>query len=103
MSEEMKTKAPSRPRGPMGGPGGHGPGGHGPGGPGMMPGEKAKDFKGTLRKLLKYLGKYKVAIIFVMIFVCASTIFAIVGPKILGQATTEIFNGIMRTVSGSGE
>ena len=73
--------------------------GHRRGGP-MGPGEKAKDFKGTIKKLLKYLGKYKIALVFVIIFAIGSTIFTIVGPKILGNATTEIFNGLVRKVSG---
>ena len=79
------------------------PGHHGPGAPGvMMRGEKAKDFKGTFRKLLQYLGKYKFSILIVMIFAVASTIFSIVGPKILGQATTALFTGLMNQVSGAG-
>lgn len=66
----------------------------------MMGGEKAKDFKGTMKQLLSYMGKYKIAILFVVIFAVGSTIFNIVGPKILGKATTEIFNGLMGKVSG---
>ncbi|HEY4390691.1 MAG TPA: ABC transporter ATP-binding protein [Paenibacillus sp.] len=76
-------------------------GGHGPGA--MMAGEKAKDFKGTFKKLLNYLGKYKVAIFIVIIFAIASTIFNILGPKILGNATTKIFEGVMNMISGNGE
>lgn len=73
----------------------------GPGGPnGMMPGEKAKDFKGTFGKMLSYLGGYKVAIIFVMVCAVAGTVFNIVGPKVLSKATTEIFNGLVSKVSG---
>lgn len=73
-------------------------------GPGMMvPGEKAKDFKGTFRKLLNYLGRYKFSILAVMLFAMASTVFAIVGPKILGTATTKLFEGVMNIVSGTGE
>jgi ATP-binding cassette subfamily B protein len=68
----------------------------------MMSGEKAKDFKGTLKKLLHYLGAHKVAVVIVMIFACGSTVFNILGPKILGSATTELFNGIMGKISGSG-
>ena len=65
----------------------------GPGGPGagMMPGEKAKDFKGTFRKLLGYMGRYKIGICFVALFAIGGTVFNIIGPKILGKATTEIF------------
>lgn len=66
----------------------------------MMAGEKAKDFKGTMKKLLTYMGRYKFAILFVVIFAIGSTIFNIVGPKILGKATTEIFNGLVGKVSG---
>lgn len=62
---------------------------------------KAKDFKGTTKKLIKdYLSKYKIAISVVIIFAIGSTIFNIVGPKILGNATTEIFNGIVGKLSG---
>ena len=62
---------------------------------------KAKDFKGTLKKLLKYLGTYKVSLIFVVIFAICSAIFSIIGPKISGQATTEIFNGLVGKVTGT--
>lgn len=78
----------ARPRGPMGG------------GRTMAPAEKAKDFKGTIRKLLKYMGRYKVGMLFVVIFAIGGTVFNIVGPKILGKATTEIFNGLVGKVSG---
>lgn len=76
--------------------GGHG----GPGPHGVMPGEKAKDFKGTMKKLMGYLGEYKIGLFFVAVFAIGSTIFNIVGPKILGKATTEIFNGLIGKVSG---
>lgn len=76
--------------------GSHGP--HGPGGGPPM--EKAKDFKGTLRKLLTYVKPFKAAIIAVMIFAVGSTIFNIAGPKVLSGATTEIFNGLVSKVSG---
>ena len=81
--------------GPMGGPGK---------GPGRgAPIEKAKDFKGTTKKLVKdYLSQYKIPLIIVMIFAIGSTIFSIVGPKILGNATTEIFNGLVNKISGNG-
>ena len=75
----------------------------GPGPRGMTNTEKAKDFRGTLRKLLSYLGAYKIGIIIVFIFAIASTIFNIVGPKILGGATTEIFKGLMGIVSNTGQ
>ena len=70
-------------------------------GPGMAPVEKAKDFKGTLGILVKkYLWHYKIALLIVIIFAIASTIFSIVGPKILGNATTEMFTGIVSKISG---
>ena len=70
---------------------------------GKGPVEKAKDFKGTTKKLVNdYLSKYKLAILIVMIFAVGSTIFYIVGPKILGNATTEIFNGLVNKLSGKG-
>ncbi|MGO5052047.1 ABC transporter ATP-binding protein [Lachnospiraceae bacterium LCP25S3_G4] len=75
----------------MGGPMGHG---------GMGAGEKAKDFKGTIKKLMNYMGHYKIAIFFVVLFAIGSTVFNIVGPKILGKATTEIFKGLVGKVSG---
>ena len=64
---------------------------------GRAPGatEKAKDFKGTLKKFLKVISEYKILIILAFIFAVGSTIFAIVSPKILGNATTEIYNGII--------
>ena len=78
-------------------------GGMGPG-MGQMSLEKAKDFKGTTKKLIKnYLSKYKIPLIIVFIFAVGSTIFAIVGPKILGNATTEIFEGIMNKLEGTGQ
>ena len=65
--------------------------------------EKAKDFKGTTKKLVaNYLSKYKLALIIVIIFAIGSTIFTIVGPKILGNATTEIYNGLINKLSGIG-
>lgn len=72
---------------------------HGPGGR-MGTGEKAKDFKGTMKKLLNFIGKYKVGILFVLIFAVGGTIFNILGPRVLGNATDEIFNGIMSKISG---
>ena len=74
---------------------------HGPHG-GMMPGEKAKDFKGTFTKLMTYIGKYKIALIAVMIFAAGSTVFNIIGPKVLAKATTELFNGMMAKFAGTG-
>nr|WP_297279067.1 ABC transporter ATP-binding protein [uncultured Butyricicoccus sp.] len=74
---------------------------HGPG-RGMVPGEKAKDFKGTIGRLLAYMGKFKFALIGVLLFAVGSTVFNVVGPKILGQATTELFHGLMAKVHGTG-
>ena len=68
---------------------------------GMGATAKAKDFKGTLKKLLKYLGNYKISLIFVIIFAICSAVFSIIGPKISGQATTEIFNGLVGKVTGT--
>lgn len=80
---------------------GRGPRGpHGPGG--MMPGEKAKDFKGTIRKLLKYMGRYKYGLFAVAVFAVGSTVFSIIGPKILSRATTELFNGLMAKIYQTG-
>lgn len=76
---------------------GRGPMGHGRG---MMPGEKAKDFKGTMKKIMSYLGKYTYAIIAVFIFAIGSVAFSVIGPKVLGKATTEIFNGLIGKISG---
>ena len=64
--------------------------------------DKAKDFKGTLKKILNYTKKYRIAIIVVMIFAILSTIFSIIGPNILGDVTTEIFNGLVRKVTRQG-
>lgn len=85
--------AETRKRGPMGG--------HGPM-KGMGSTEKAKDFKGTMKKLINYMSAFKLQLVFVVIFAIGGTIFTIVGPKILGQATTEIFNGLVSKVSGGG-
>ena len=73
---------------------------HGPGA--MMPGEKAKDFKGTMRKLIAYLSRFLPAVIFVLICAALSTVFAIFGPKILGNATTKLFEGLIATLTGTG-
>lgn len=72
-------------------------------GRGPMRGEKAKDAKGALKNLLKYMGAYKVALVVVMLFAIGSTIFNVIGPQILGDATTELFNGLMAKLSGTGE
>jgi ATP-binding cassette subfamily B multidrug efflux pump len=76
-----------------------GPMGHGP--MAMMKGEKARDFKGTMKKLIAYLGSYRSAILVVMVFAVASTVFSIIGPKILGKATTKLFEGVIAQISGS--
>lgn len=65
--------------------------------------DRAKDFKGTFKQLLKYLSKYKVQIILVLLFAIGSAVFSIIGPKILGEATTEIFEGLVSKVTGTGE
>ncbi|MCL2807223.1 MAG: ABC transporter ATP-binding protein/permease [Coriobacteriia bacterium] len=81
-----------------------GAGGGRPGGPmgAMLGGDKPKDFKGTIKKLLRYLGAFKAALIFVSVCALASTVFNIIGPKLLGNATTELFNGIMGQIAGTG-
>lgn len=79
-------------RGPMGH--GHGRGMHG--------GEKAKDFKGSMAKLFRYMGRYKFRFILMFVFAVAGTVFNIWGPKILGKATTELFSGLVAKVNGTG-
>ena len=69
---------------------------------GRMGGEKAKDFKGSIGKLIRYMSKYKFRFVIMLIFAVAGTVFNIVGPKILGKATTELFNGLVAKISGSG-
>ena len=71
-------------------------GGHGP----MKSTEKAKDFGGTMKKLINYMSVYKIGIFFVAVFAIGSTVFSILGPKVLGKATTEIFNGLISKISG---
>lgn len=72
------------------------------GGPGA-PVEKAKDFKGSIGKLARYMSEYKISLVFVVIFAITSTVFNIIGPKLMGNATTEIFNGIIAKVNGTGD
>lgn len=67
------------------------------------PVEKAKDFKGSIGKLARYMSEYKLALVFVVIFAITSTVFNIIGPKLMGNATTEIFNGIIAKVNGTGD
>lgn len=76
-----------------------GPMGHGHG---MAAGEKAKDFKGSMKKLFKYMEHYKFRFAMMFVFAVAGTVFSIVGPKILGKATTELFNGLVAKVNGTG-
>ncbi|MBT3389618.1 MAG: ABC transporter ATP-binding protein [Chloroflexi bacterium] len=90
-SEQKPAAPPMRRRGPMG---------HGP--MAMMKGDKARDFKGTMRQLGEYLGAYKFTILVVMLFAVASTIFSIIGPKILGKATTKLFEGVIAQIAGTG-
>lgn len=91
MSNESNMNSASRPKRPMGGPG-----------RGMAPGEKAQDFKGSIRKMLRYMGKYKIAVVFVMIIAACSTVFSVAGPKVLGKATTALASGLMAKVAGTG-
>ena len=72
-----------------------------PGGP-MAPVEKAKNFKGTIKKLIKYIGKHKIAVFIVMLCAAFSTVFSVIGPKILGNATSELASGLMRKIQGNG-
>lgn len=81
-------------RGHMGGHMGHGRGMHG--------GEKAKDFKGSMERILRYMGRYKFRFFLMFFFAVAGTIFNIWGPKILGKATTELFSGLVAKVNGTG-
>ncbi|MDR2537074.1 MAG: ABC transporter ATP-binding protein/permease [Treponema sp.] len=91
MSDAQRRNNPRRGMGPGGGPFG-----------GMMPGEKAKNFKGSMLALIKYLGGYRWSILIVSVLAIISTIFTILGPKILGQATDELFSGVMRQIRGEG-
>lgn len=86
----MSSENNRQPRGPMGG--------H----KGMMRGEKAKDFKGTIKKLIHYMGKYKIRLLCMFIFAVGGTTFNIIGPRILGNATTELFNGLVSKIGGTG-
>lgn len=93
MADETKTQIPkpTRQRGPMGRMGG------------MRRGEKVKDFKGTMRQLLGYIGQHKVAVFVAVAFAVCSVIFNIVGPKVLGQVTTKLFEGLVAKVNGTGD
>ncbi len=85
---EQRTK---RPRGPMGGPG-----------RGMIPGEKSKDFKNSIGKLVRYLGRYWYAIVAVMIFAAVSTVFSVAGPKVMARATNALVEGLGKKIAGTG-
>ncbi len=93
MADETKTQIPkpTRQRGPMGRMGG------------MRRGEKAKDFKGTMRQLLGYIGQHKIAVFAAVAFAVCSVIFNVVGPKVLGQVTTKLFEGLVAKVNGTGD
>ena len=93
MANETKTQIPkpTRQRGPMGRMGG------------MGRGEKAKDFKGTMRQLLGYIGQHKIAVFAAVAFAVCSVVFNIVGPKVLGQVTTKLFEGLVAKVNGTGD
>jgi len=94
MSENKRASTPTRQSGgPIRGPGGH---------MSMMKGDKARDFKGTMSKLVEYLGSYNIGILVVMVFAIASTVFTIIGPKILGRATTKLFEGVLEMIAGTG-
>lgn len=92
MADDTKTQIPkpNRQRGPMGRMGG------------MGRGEKAKDFKGTMRQLLGYIGQHKIAVFAAVAFAVCSVVFNIVGPKVLGQVTTKLFEGLVAKVNGTG-
>ena len=93
MADETKTQIPkpTRQRGPMGRMGG------------MGRGEKAKDFKGTMKQLLGYIGQHKIAVFTAVAFAVCSVVFNIVGPKVLGQVTTKLFEGLVAKVNGTGD
>ncbi|MCI9129036.1 MAG: ABC transporter ATP-binding protein [Eggerthellaceae bacterium] len=76
--------------------------GQGPHGPGMHGGERARDFSGTMRKMLSFMGQFKLHIILVLIFAIGSTVFNIVGPKVLSEATTALFEGVIAQIGGTG-
>ena len=96
----------SRPTTNPGAPAGRPGGGMRPGGGGPMAmmrrGEKPRDFKGTLKKLINYLGHYRLLILFIFLLAIASTAASIYGPKLLGNATTKLFAGVMAQIAGTG-
>ena len=91
MDNKEQFKTPQKKRGPS-----HGPGAM------MAPVEKPKNFRKSFGKLLAYIGKYRIAVVIVMIFAAVSTVFQVLGPKIMGHATTELANGLMRKINGTG-
>ncbi len=97
--QSNQTKERSTKRSPMGG---GGPMGGGPGGGMMRGGEKARDFKGTMSTLIQYLAEYKTKIILVLLAASTSTIFSILSPKILGKATTKLYEGVVAQIAGTG-
>ena len=88
MSNQEIKHTPQRRRGPMG--------------RGMQPGEKPKNFKASIKKLIQYIAKYKIGIFVVMLFAACSTVFTVIGPKILGKATTALTEGLMAKIRGTG-
>lgn len=96
-NDTQTRKPPVTNAGPVGGPG------RGPGGGGAKAGEKAKDFKGSVKKMFNYMRNYRLQLYIIFFFAALSTVFAIVGPKILGEATTALSEGLMAKASGSGE
>ena len=95
MSHNNNTRPSEYKRPPRRGGMGHGPGA-------MMPGEKARNFKGTMKKLIKHLSVYKIAIFISLLFAIASAAFSILGPEIMGKATTKLFQGVVAKISGTG-
>ena len=94
-----ENKAGTSNRGSMGGRGPMGGGRRGM----MQGGEKAKNFSGSFKKLIRYIGNYKFAILAVMIFAAISTVFSVAGPKVMGKATTALAEGLMKKIAGTGE
>ncbi len=90
MSEDQKIKRTSRRNGPMGG------------GRGMAPGEKPKDLKGSIGKIFTYMGSFKIAVFCVIVFAVVATVFNVVGPKVMGKATTVLSEGLMNKITQTG-
>ncbi len=105
-SSEQKPDTDKRSRRRSGRSGGHSggrSGGHPGGHPGASSNDKPKDFSGTLRKLLSFLGRFKFLIAGALLFAVGSTIFSIIGPRVLSTATTELFNGVVAKIAGTGD